>query len=334
MKSNFLFYLICSILIAIIVIVVFEEPIKETNNSDTNSSFSTGLTKKGKIDLVKKLDPTYITPMVEKLYKDAFRKKVDSEKINQHVLNGLQDFLSEISLVDMNNDEQSDPIFVIPDGDGDSFHYSIRVPNWSAISGLPISSGNSYAKEMYKIASQDYIELSRISVLPKYAEEVCIGFDIQLQPNQNLYSEHKSFYLNTFGITLPDSIRPKSLCRPPVWWTDSYFWTSGGIYSRPYDPKTTRQVAAARSNYLTVNGIIPINKTSEKALSKPDGTLVQIKYENRNSDELADALANFKSMAKELSKKNQNSLAINESNLTGEKKKPQPYWSSKGRFRN
>lgn len=334
MKSNFLFYFICSLLLAIIVIVVFDDPTKNSTNNEETSGFSTGLTRKGKIDLVTQLDPTYITPMVENLYKDAFRKNIDSESINQNVLKGLQEYLSEISLVDMNNDEQTDPIYVIPDGDGESFHYSIRVPNWSAIKGIPISTGQAFARDMYKIATQNFIELSRVSVLPKYVAEVCVGFDIQLQPNQNLYAEHSSFYLNTFNYKLPETIRPKALCRIPAWWTDSYFWNSSGIYSRPYDSKTTRQVTASRSNYITINGVIPVNKTSDKPLIKPDGSLVQVKYENKSSDELSEALANFRSMAKELNKKSNSNIARNNASLTNEKKTPQPYWSSKGRFRN
>lgn len=132
------------------------------------------------------------------------------------MIKSVSNRIQEISTIDLNHDDLSDPILVVPENfseAGEYFQLSIRVPDPAEVTQLPSSTDQEAWK---KIATEQSIEVLTTSVVREGKDQMTV----QSTPSSQFYPQSVGapYYQHHFGLgeVLLTSMLVHSLFTPPL----------------------------------------------------------------------------------------------------------------------
>ncbi len=226
----------------------------------------------GGLDLKDQLDVSILPSVVEEVYKEGLQAKLKGEELQRHVVRRLSERIREISTVDLNEDQVTDPILIVPEGDEEYMTYSVRVPNPEEVRALP--SGND-ASAWEDIAQNKSVELVALTAFPRTTGSSMDKVDIEAKPSSSFYTGSPSYH-RSFTSDLLQYMIIRDLFFRPYWYGPGYYGWYGGYY-RPYtvahvsSTRTVTKYSSGTSSYnsmKTNSGKTPQRSASSLNASK------------------------------------------------------------------
>lgn len=242
-----------------------------------------------KLDLSSELDPSQIPEIVKMAYLESAELKKEGKDQLAFVIQRVSQKISDISSIDLDQNQIPDPILVVPEGDKEQMTFSIRVPDPQQVKTYP-NDPNSWQN----IAESKSIEVLSVSVIPRLKGEQVERMDVEARPNEQVYENHhhhhyhSSFMHNYFTFRLLESLFFNPFYGG--WYGPGFYartgYYSNGYYQDHYSNRSVQQTKVSRKSYAR-------SPASTTPLTTNTGKTVSSKLSNQKSS----SVSSFKSSA-------------------------------------